>query len=182
MRKMKFFICMALFLNSCAALKIKLNPINQSSAESDDGSDEKVEKIWLEYFDILNNGELKDALSFMKPSVIFTFNNQTIETEDHDQLFLLLKQWKENQKKKDIYIKNHSINSGKVADDFITIVDVIQGEYSNKTNELIKEKRTFYYFHQTQKDLYTKGSGGQSLKIDGWKLYMITSAALENEL
>ena len=90
----------------------------------DDGSDEQVEKIWLEYFDILNNGELKDVLSFMKPSVIFTFNNQTIKTEDHDQLFLLLKQWKENQKKKDIYIKNHSISSGKVADDFITIVDV----------------------------------------------------------
>ncbi len=123
---MKFVICMVLFLNSCATLKIKLNPINQSNAESDDGSDEQVEKIWIEYFDILNNGELKDVLSFMKPSVIFTFNNQTIKTEDHDQLFLLLKQWKENQKKKDIYIKNHSISSGKVADDFITIVDVKQ--------------------------------------------------------
>ena len=48
---------MALFLNSCATLKIKLNPINQSNAESDDGSDEQVEKIWIEYFDILNNGE-----------------------------------------------------------------------------------------------------------------------------
>jgi len=168
MGKMKFVICIVLFLNSWATLEDKLNPINQSNAESDDGSDEKVEKIWLEYFDILNNGELKDVLSFMKPSVIFTSNNQTITTEDHDQLFLLLKQWKENQKKKDIYIKNHSISSGKVADDFITIVDVIQGEYSNKTNELIKEKRTFYYFHR--------------LKIKGWKLYMITSAALENEL
>ena len=101
MGKMKFVICIVLFLNSCATLKIKLNPINQSNAESDDGSDEKVEKIWLEYFDILNNGELKDVLSFMKPSVIFTFNNQTIKTEDHDQLFLLLKQWKENQKIKE---------------------------------------------------------------------------------
>ena len=100
MGKMKFVICMVLFLNSCATLKIKLNPINQSNAESDDGSDEQVEKIWIEYFDILNNGELKDVLSFMKPSVIFTFNNQTIKTEDHDQFFLLLKQWKENQKKK----------------------------------------------------------------------------------
>ncbi len=165
MGKMKFVICMVLFLNSCATLKIKLNPINQSNAESDDGSDEKVEKIWLEYFDILNNGELKDVLSFMKPSVIFTFNNQTIETEDYDELFFLLKQWKDNQKNKDIYIKNHSISSAKVADDFITIVDVIQGEYSNKTNKLIKEKRTFYYFHL--------------VKIKGWKIYMITSAALE---
>jgi hypothetical protein len=52
-----------------------------------------------------------------------------------------------------------------VADDFITIVDVVQGEYSNKTNKLIKEKRTFYYFHL--------------VKIKGWKIYMITSAALD---
>ena len=164
MRKMKFVICMLLFLNSCAHLKIKSNQAYQSSAESD-ASDEKVEKIWLEYFDILNNGELKDVLSFMKPSVIFTFNNQTIETEDYDQLFSLLKQWKNNKNNKDIYIKNHSISSAKVADDFITIVDVIQGEYSNKTNKLIKEKRTFYYFHL--------------VKIKGWKIYMITSAALD---
>ena len=161
---MKFVICMLLFLNSCAQLKIKSNQAYQSNAEGD-ASDEKVEKIWLEYFDILNNGELKDVLSFMKPSVIFTFNNQTIETEDYDQLFSLLKQWKNNKNNKDIYIKNHSISSAKVADDFITIVDVIQGEYSNKTNKLIKEKRTFYYFHH--------------VKIKGWKIYMITSAALD---
>ena len=101
----------------------------------------------------------------MKPSVIFTFNNRTIETEDYDQLFSLLKQWKNNKNNKDIYIKNHSISSAKVADDFITIVDVIQGEYSNKTNKLLKEKRSFYYFHL--------------VKIKGWKIYMITSAALE---
>ena len=164
MRKMKFVICMLLFLNSCAHLKIKSNQASQSSDEGD-ASDEKVEKIWLEYFDILNNGELKDVLSFMKPSVIFTFNNQTIETEDYDQLFSLLKQWKNNKNNKDIYIKNHSISSAKVADDFITIVDVVQGEYSNKTNKLIKEKRTFYYFHLVQ--------------VKGWKIYMVTSAALE---
>jgi hypothetical protein len=164
MRKMKFVICMLLFLNSCAHLKIKSNQAYQSSDESD-ASDEKVEKIWLEYFDILNNGELKDVLSFMKPSVIFTFNNQIIETEDYDQLLSLLKQWKNNKNNKGIYIKNHSISSAKVADDFITIVDVVQGEYSNKTNTLIKEKRTFYYFHL--------------VKVKGWKIYMITSAALE---
>ena len=98
MRKMKFVICMLLFLNSCAHLKIKSNQASQSSDEGD-ASDEKVEKIWLEYFDILNNGELKDVLSFMKPLVIFTFNNQTIETEDYDQLFSLLKQWKNNKNK-----------------------------------------------------------------------------------
>ena len=144
MRKMKFVICMLLFLNSCAHLKIKSNQAYQSSDESD-ASDEKVEKIWLEYFDILNNGELKDVLSFMKPSVIFTFNNQIIETEDYDQLLSLLKQWKNNKNNKGIYIKNHSISSAKVADDFITIVDVVQGEYSNKTNILLfsscKDKR-----------------------------------------
>ena len=164
MGKMKFVLCMLLFLNYCVPLKIIPNHVYQSNTE-DDPSHKKIEKIWLEYFDILNNGELKDVLSFMKPSVIFTFNNQTIETEDYDELFFLLKQWKDNQKNKDIYIKNHSISSAKVADDFITIVDVIQGEYSNKTNKLIKEKRTFYYFHL--------------VKIKGWKIYMITSAALE---
>ncbi len=161
---MKFVICMLLFLNSCAHLKIIPKHVYQSKTE-DDPSHKKIEKIWLEYFDILNNGELKDVLSFMKPSVIFTFNNQTIETEDYDQLFFLLRQWKNNKNNKDIYIKNHSISSAKIADDFITIVDVIQGEYSNKTNKLIKEKRTFYYFHL--------------VKIKGWKIYMITSAALD---
>ena len=164
MGKMKFVLCMLLFLNYCVPLKIIPKHVSQSKTE-DDPRHEKIEKIWLEYFDILNNGELKDVLSFMKPSVIFTFNNQTIETEDYDELFFLLKQWKDNQKNKDIYIKNHSISSAKVADDFITIVDVIQGEYSNKTNKLIKEKRTFYYFHL--------------VKIKGWKIYMITSAALD---
>ena len=104
MRKMKFVICMLLFLNSCAHLKIKSNQAYQSSDESD-ASDEKVEKIWLEYFDILNNGELKDVLSFMKPSVIFTFNNQIIETEDYDQLLSLLKQWKNNKNNKDSKLK-----------------------------------------------------------------------------
>ena len=93
MGKMKFVLCMLLFLNYCVPLKIIPNHVYQSKTE-DDPSHKKIEKIWLEYFDILNNGELKDVLSFMKPSVIFTFNNQTIETEDYDELLFLLKQWK----------------------------------------------------------------------------------------
>jgi len=155
---------MLLFLNSCAPLNIKSNEVYQSNTEINI-SDEEVEKIWLEYFNSLTNGELKDVLSFMKPSVIFTFNDHPIKTEDYDELYFLLKQWKDNQKNKDIYIKNHSISSAKVADDFMTIVDVVQGEYSNQTNKLIKEKRTFYYFHLVKKK--------------EWKIFMITSAALE---
>jgi len=127
---------------------------------------EEIEKLWLEYFDELNQNNFQKALTYMKPSVIFNFG-KTIEIDGYEKLEFQLKNWKNKLKKNELYIKVHKINSAKVENDFMTIIDVVQGEYSIARDELIREKRTFYYFHLSK-------------RLGGYKIFMITDAALEN--
>ena len=48
----------------------------------------------------------------------------------------------------------------------MTMVDVKQGEYDSKSNEMVREIRRYYHFYNVDEV--------------GWKLYMIADAKIEN--
>jgi len=125
----------------------------------------EIEKLWVEYFDKLNNNKFDEAVSYLNESVLFSFNSTVVEIERHDKLKFQLKKWKESLDKNNKYLKLHAIESIKVYKK-VTMVDVKQGEYSLNSNELIREIRRYYHFY--------------NVNDVGWKLYMIADAKIDN--
>ena len=74
----------------------------------------------------------------------------------------------DGKKKLDInnlFLKFNIIESIKVWPK-MTMVDVKQGEYDSKSNEMVREIRRYYHFYNFDEV--------------GWKLYMIADAKIEN--
>ena len=148
------FLTYFLFFYSCAANKLKKTENHP-----------EIEKLWIEYFNNLNDNKFDEAVSYLNESVHFAFNSTGIDIDGHDNLKIQLKRWKNKLDKNNLYLKFHDIESIRIRSK-MTMVDVKQGEYDLKSNELVREIRRYYHFYNVDEV--------------GWKLYMIADAKIEN--
>ena len=148
------FLTYFLFFYSCAVNKIKKTENHP-----------EIEKLWIEYFNNLNDNKFDEAVSYLTESVHFAFNSTGIDIDGHDNLKIQLKRWKDKFDKNNLYLKFHDIESIRIRSK-MTMVDVKQGEYDLKSNELVREIRRYYHFYNVDEV--------------GWKLYMIADAKIEN--
>tara|TARA_B100001175_G_C19478890_1_gene625952 strand:- start:1187 stop:1687 length:501 start_codon:yes stop_codon:yes gene_type:complete len=149
-----FILTSFLLLFSCASSKPELTENHP-----------EIEKLWIDYFDDLNNNKFDEAVSYLDESVLFSFNSTGVDIEGYDKLKFQLKKWKESLDEKKLYLKLHDIESIKLRKK-MTMIDVKQGEYDIKTNKLIREIRRYYHFY--------------NFDDNGWRLYMIADAKIGN--
>ena len=148
------FLTSFLFWYSCAGNKpneIKDHP--------------EIEKLWIEYFTHLNDNKFDEAVSYLNKSVLFSFNSTGVDIDGHENLKYQLIRWKKKLDKNNLFLKFNKIESIKVRPK-MTMVDVKQGEYDSKSNEMVREIRRYYHFYNFDEV--------------GWKLYMIADAKIEN--
>ena len=148
------FVTTFLFCYSCAS-----NKPNETKNHPE------IEKLWIEYFNNLNNNKFDKAVSCLNESVHFAFNSTGIDIDGHDNLKIQLKRWKYKLDKNNLYLKFHDIESIRIRSK-MTMVDVKQGEYESRSNEMVREIRRYYHFYNFDKI--------------GWKLYMIADARMDN--
>ena len=148
------FLTSFLFWYSCAS-----NKPNETENHPE------IEKLWIEYFNNLNENKFDEAVSYLNESVLFSFNSTGVDIDGHEKLKSQLMRWKKKLDKNNLYLKFHEIESIKVWPK-MTMVDVKQGEYDSKSNEMVRETRRFYHFYNVDEV--------------GWKLYMIADAKIEN--
>ena len=148
------FLTSLLFWYSCAS-----NKPNETENHPE------IETLWIEYFNNLNENKFDEAVSHLYESVLFSFNSTGVDIDGYENLKSQLMRWKKKLDKNNLYLKFHEIESIKVRPK-MTMVDVKQGKYDLKTNELVREIRRYYHFYNFDEV--------------GWKLYMIADAKIEN--
>ena len=148
------FLTSLLFWYSCAS-----NKPNETENHSE------IEKLWIEYFNNLNENKFDEAVSHLYESVLFSFNSTGVDIDGYENLKSQLMRWKKKLDKNNLYLKFHEIESIKVWPK-MTMVDVKQGEYDSQSNEMVREIRRYYHFYNVDEV--------------GWKLYMIADAKIEN--
>ena len=148
------FLTSFLFWYSCAS-----NKPNETENHPE------IEKLWIEYFNNLNDNKFDEAVSYLNESVLFSFNSTGVDIDGHENLKSQLMRWKKKLDKNNLYLKFHEIESIKVWPK-MTMIDVKQGEYDSKSNEMVREIRRYYHFYNVDEV--------------GWKLYMIADAKIEN--
>jgi hypothetical protein len=149
-----FIVTSFLLLFSCASNKPDLSENHP-----------EIEKLWVNYFENLSSGNYEEAVSYLHTDVLFSFNGKGIEIDGTENLKNQLIKWKENLDSKKIYLKLHSIKSERIFKK-MTMIDVVQGEYSIGSDELQRETRRYYHFYNRDDT--------------GWKLYMIAGANVED--
>ena len=148
------FLTSLLFWYSCAS-----NKPNETENHPE------IEKLWIEYFNNLNENKFDEAVSHLYESVLFSFNSTGVDIDGYENLKSQLMRWKKKLDKNNLYLKFHEIESIKVWPK-MTMVDVKQGEYDSQSNEMVREIRRYYHFYNVDEV--------------GWKLYMIADAKIEN--
>lgn len=148
------FLTSFLFWYSCAS-----NKPNETENHPE------IEKLWIEYFNNLNDNKFDEAVSYLNESVLFSFNSTGVDIDGYENLKSQLMRWKKKLDKNNLYLKFHEIESIKVWPK-MTMVDVKQGEYDSQSNEMVREIRRYYHFYNVDEV--------------GWKLYMIADAKIEN--
>ena len=148
------FLTSFLFWYSCAS-----NKPNETENHPE------IEKLWIEYFNNLNENKFDEAVSHLYESVLFSFNSTGVDIDGYENLKSQLMRWKKKLDKNNLYLKFHEIESIKVWPK-MTMVDVKQGEYDSQSNEMVREIRRYYHFYNVDEV--------------GWKLYMIADAKIEN--
>ena len=148
------FLTFFLFWYSCAS-----NKPNETENHPE------IEKLWIEYFNNLNENKFDEAVSHLYESVLFSFNSTGVDIDGYENLKSQLMRWKKKLDKNNLYLKFHDIESIRIRSK-MTMVDVKQGEYDSQSNEMVREIRRYYHFYNVDEV--------------GWKLYMIADAKIEN--
>ena len=148
------FLTSLLFWYSCAS-----NKPNETENHPE------IEKLWIEYFNNLNENKFDEAVSHLYESVLFSFNSTGVDIDGHENLKSQLKRWKKKLDKNNLNLKFHEIESIKIWSR-MTMVDVKQGEYDLISNDIVREIRRYYHF--------------VNFGEVGWKIISIADAKIEN--